>query len=102
MISFLPDNDILRTQISNAEVVSTCDCGCRTIDIKVPEHLEKYKCNRRVPVEMIVELGGDTAPVLFQLHVVDGYVNELEIIKLDSTPINEEIDISKGIVEVRI
>lgn len=51
---------------------------------------------------MVVELGVDLAPILFQIHVVDGYLNELEILKLDSTPICEEIDISKGVVEVRI
>lgn len=102
MIKHLPDNDILTTQINQARVVSVCDCGCKTVDLRVPFNLDKYICNRRVPVEMVVELGVDLAPILFQIHVVDGYLNELEILKLDSTPICEEIDISKGVVEVRI
>jgi len=102
MISFLPDKEILYTQMMHAEVISVCDCGCRTADLIVPSYLEKYVCNRRVPVEMLVSLVGELAPVLFQLHIVDGYLIELEILKLDSSPIHEEIDICKGVVEVRV
>lgn len=101
MIKHLPDNDILTMQMIQAEVISVCDCGCKTVDLRVPTNLDKYICNRRVPVEMMVEIENDSAPVLFQLHVVDGYLNELEILKLDSTPICKEIDISKGMVETR-
>lgn len=102
MISYLPNNDILNTQMIYAQVVSVCDCGCKTVDLSVPSYLEKYKWSQSVPVEMVVELEGELAPILFQIHVVDGFINELEILKLDSEPILEEIDISKGVVEVRI
>lgn len=102
MISYLPNNYILEAQMKNAVVVSVCDCGCKTIDLRVPAYLDKYVCDQRVPVEMEVVLGGDSAPILFLLHVVNGYLNELEILKLDSSPIDEEIDISIGIVHVRL
>src|SRR5690606_9019819 len=79
MISYLPDKEILNTQMMHAEVISVCDCGCRTVDLIVPSYLEKYVSNRRVPVEMHVSMEGELAPVLFQLHIVDGYLIELEI-----------------------
>jgi len=101
MISILPDSHILETQMMNAVVVSVCDCGCMTVDLSVPAYLDKYVCSTRVPVEMEVHLGSNSAPVLFMLHVVNGYLDELEILKLDSSPIyEEEIDISNGIVHV--
>lgn len=102
MISALPDNHILADQLNHAEVISVCECGCRTVDLRVPRHLEKYVCDERIPVEMQVESDGDSAPILFLLHVMNGYLDELEILKLDSTPIFEEIDIDKGVVEVKI
>lgn len=102
MISYLPNGDILKTQMYHTEVVSVCDCGCRTVDLKVPTDLERYSCNRRVPVEMIVEFEGELPPILFQIHVIDGLLNELEILNLDSSPILNDIDITKGVIEVRI
>ncbi|MFD3257500.1 hypothetical protein ACE3MQ_02685 [Paenibacillus lentus] len=102
MISYLPNNYILESQMKNAVVVSVCDCGCKTIDLRIPPYVDKYVCNQTVPVEMEVELGSDSAPILFLLHVVNGYIDELEIFKLDSSPIDEEIDISNGIVHVRL
>ena len=53
---YLPCNDILITQVDHAVVVSVCDCGCLTIDIRVPPNLERYTWSRIVPVEMIVEV----------------------------------------------
>jgi hypothetical protein len=101
MIGGLPDNHILMAQLQHAEVISVCDCGCKTVDLRVPRHLDKYVCSERIPVEMTVE-NGDSSPILFLLHVMDGYLDELEILKLDASPIFEEIDLGKGVVEVKI
>lgn len=93
--------DILVEQMSQCEVISFCGCGCKTIDLAVNKELPKYPYDVRVPVEMIndeLEI-----PVIFALHVVKGYISELEVYRADSeailSPINElsECKITKNI-----
>lgn len=61
-----------------------------------PSKLEKpanVKC--RVPIEVRI-FYQDEAPIQLFLHVVGGYVNELEIIRADSSEITKDFNI-KGV-----
>jgi len=48
---------------------------------------------KRVPVLMLAHVE-NRAPLEFLLHIIDGYVTELEILFADSTEINANIDIA--------
>ena len=89
--------NIINEQVDFCSVVGYCGCGCRTIDLHVDRTLPKYPFEKRIPVEMIVTPENEV-PIVFYLHVVDGYINELEVFKADSSPINQEIAIDKAIV----
>lgn len=88
----LRDVEILRDQIKYANVIGECKCGCRSINIKVDEDVKRYPYPERIPVEMIAHEQGK-APIMFLLHVVEGYMNELEVLRADSEPITGSIDL---------
>jgi len=48
---------------------------------------ELFPYNVRVPVEMRV-FQEQKAPIVFMIHIIDGYTNELEIITADSSQVN--------------
>lgn len=86
----LPNKDILIEQLKHSKVIGQCMCGCKTINIQVDHRIEKYPYGERIPVEVMSYESGQ-APIMFLLHVVDGYINELEVLRADSTPITGEI-----------
>jgi hypothetical protein len=71
--------DILLNQLNCAEVISYCSCGCKTIDIQVDENMPRYEYIKRIPVE-IKTITSDGIPIIASLHVVNGYISELESI----------------------
>ncbi|QAY65380.1 DUF6984 family protein [Paenibacillus protaetiae] len=93
--------DGLKEQVKKCSVVGRCGCGCRTIDLKVEESAPKHFFETRVPVEMLVQTD-DGIPIVFYLHVVDGYIKELEVFKADSSPIVRMPDISKALVTINV
>lgn len=58
------------------------------------EETEKYPYQVRVPIEMRV-FQKDSAPIVFLLHIVNGFIDELELITADSS----KIDISNIIFD---
>lgn len=50
---------------------------------------QKYPLNIRVPVEVRARQKS-MAPTIFLLHLIDGYINEMEIFSADSSIINIE------------
>lgn len=48
---------------------------------------------KRVPVLMLAHIEG-RAPLQFMLHIIGGYVSELEILFADSTGISDDIDLT--------
>ena len=50
--------------------------------------------------EVITESG--KAPVMFLLHIVNGYINELEVLRADSSPIDDAIDLSNIELSINI
>ena len=93
------DKKILINQIENAKVIGYCDCGCKSILISVDQELPKYMYNVRVPVEMLTN-DGESTPIQFLLHIVDGYINELEILRLDSQAINGTVSLNNVIITI--
>ncbi len=67
------------------------DQGYDYISIKfvLEKEVELYPHRIRVPV-LMKAIQKPATPVLFLLHVIDGIINELEIITADSTLINED------------
>ena len=53
---------------------------------------------QRVPFVMLAHLE-DRAPLEFLLHIVDGYVAELEILFADSSEISDSVDIADAKLE---
>jgi hypothetical protein len=91
--------DILLIQLKTARVISYCPCGCQTVDIQVSKNSPKYEYTKRVPVELKV-FSEDKVPIIASLHVVNGYISELEIVRADSKEINEEIILDNAIIEL--
>lgn len=68
-------------QIEKTRVITRCDCGCRTIDLKV----EGYK-PRSVGVNLSAQgFSPEGVPVDVVLHVRHGLLSELEIYAMDGT-----------------
>lgn len=71
-----------------------------SLKFKVEGEIEPYPYRVRVPVEMRA-FQNSTAPIVFLLHVVNGVIDELEIIAADSTQIDaDSIQLEKVEYEV--
>lgn len=84
--------DILLEQLNNAKVNGQCTCGCLSVTISVSQESRKFPFKARIPVE--INVVQQEVPVMILLHVVEGYINELEILRADSEPLTENIDLS--------
>lgn len=91
--------DIIAKQVSDAKVTGCCSCGCKSIEIKVNNMHPVYPYSKRIPVEMEVA-SKDGVPITFLLHVLNGYVSELEVFRADSLIIDEDINIQKAQVKI--
>ncbi|AQT86332.1 hypothetical protein B1222_21040 [Paenibacillus larvae subsp. pulvifaciens] len=96
-----PERDILVSQLKNAKVIGNYLCGCRTIDINIDSTCSKFPNSKRVPVEMIIH-NGQSAPIIFYLHVLNGYIKELEIFKADSKPISEKFELNNAQININV
>ena len=79
------DKDILLNQLKESLVNPTYDTGFISIRFVEPKG-EKYPHNVRVPVEMRA-FQKEMAPIVFLIHVIEGYINELEIYSADGAEI---------------
>jgi len=91
------DKEIIINQIKTAKVIGHCTCGCKTISIYANHNMPRYTSCVRVPVEMVIN-ASDGVPIQFLLHIIDGYVSELEVLRVDSQPINEEIKLDDAVI----
>jgi hypothetical protein len=90
---------VLRAQMAAARVTGRCTCGCPTVTLRVPESLPRFPGEQRVPVEMQVN-DVDGEPILFMLHVVDGYAQELEVLRADLKPVHGRVNVEAATVTV--
>lgn len=80
------DKEVLIKQAEEALIKAVYNSGYISICFK-KMYGEKYPHNVRVPVEMRA-YQKDKAPIVFVLHVVNGYLNELEIFSADGSELN--------------
>lgn len=79
--------DILLKQLSKAKIICKQEYDLISIKFKVEGEIDIYPYNARVPVEMRA-FQTSSAPIVFLLHIVNGVIDELEIITADSTQID--------------
>lgn len=92
--------DILLKQFSKAQIIYKQEYAFISLKFKVEGEIEPYPYRVRVPVEMRA-FQNSTAPIVFLLHVVNGVIDELEIITADSTQIDaDSIQLEKVEYEV--
>ena len=85
-------------QIENATIIRDYTRGYLSMKFDVDKSLKPVSISRRVPVEMRVYKKNEI-PLQFLLHIVHGYVDELEIFYADSSEITSNIDISDAELE---
>ena len=81
--------DILVKQISKSQVTYEKEYAFISLKFEEVNSIEEYPYPVRVPVEMRA-YQEEGAPIVFLLHIIDGLVNELEIISADSSQIIED------------
>ena len=92
--------DILLKQFSKAKIIYDQEYAFISLKFKIEGEIEPYPYLVRVPVEMRA-FQTSTAPIVFLLHVVNGVIDELEIITADSTQIDaDSIQLEKVEYEV--
>lgn len=79
--------DILMKQVSNAKVICNQEYDYISIKFYIEAGIELYPYRVRVPVEMRA-FQEASAPIIFLLHIINGVIDELEIITADSSQIN--------------
>lgn len=92
--------DILLKQLTKANIIYRQEYSFISIKFKIEGKMEPYPYRVRVPVEMRA-FQQSAAPIVFLLHVINGIIDELEIITADSTQIDAE-NISLERVEYEI
>ena len=81
--------DILLEQFAKANVIFKQEYAFISLKFKIEGKIELYPYHVRVPVEMRA-FQQSSAPIVFLLHVINGIIDELEIITADSTQIDAE------------
>ena len=83
------DRDILIGQALKTEAVYEYGDSFVSYKMKVKGDVELYHCKVRVPIEMraFQQTG---SPIIFLLHVIDGLIDELEIVSADLSKIEED------------
>jgi len=82
--------NILLQQLSMAKIIYKQGYAFISIKFKVEGDIELYPYHVRVPVEMRA-FQQSSAPIIFLLHIVNGIIDELEIITADSAQIDADI-----------
>ena len=93
---------VIINQINCAEILREYTEFYMALKFKVDNNkVQKIQTNIRVPVEMRVHRTGQV-PIQFLLHIVQGYVSELEIFNADSSKIDMDINLENAKVEIVI
>ncbi len=85
-------------QINSAEIEREYSPYFIFINFNVDKGMDRISVAKRVPVEMRAYSDNDVA-IQFLLHIVNGYVSQLEIFKADSSEISCDIDLKKYRIE---
>lgn len=80
-------NATLRSQFEHVRVGAKCSCGCPSIIFDVDKSkAEKASVSNRIPIEAEAA-DSDGMKIHYLLHVVEGFLFELEIYREDSEKI---------------
>jgi hypothetical protein len=82
----------LRAQLPHVQVVGKCDCGCPTVELRVPEGIAASPVttdSRLAPVEGNVRPAVDGPPGNIILFVDDGRMTSLEYVSYADPPPKE-------------
>jgi hypothetical protein len=76
-----PGVEVLRNQVDGIQVVSSCDCGCPTIDFRVGSNVQRWSgrySSGTIPVTGLIQApdGNSTGIIVF---VRDGAMTSLEM-----------------------
>lgn len=93
-VQFDQKEEIIK-QINNAEINREYNKYFLSLKFGVDKKAKQINRSDRVPVEMRVYQNG-TCPVQFLLHIVNGYVNELEVFCADSSEIDPNLEIDRA------
>lgn len=91
---FSKREEIIR-QINNSKIEREYTKFFLLVRFNVDKKTEPINIYTRIPVEMHVYRKG-SCPLQFLLHVVNGYVSELEIFYADSSEINADLELDKA------
>lgn len=83
-----PEKKVLQEQIKESYIKPNYNNNFISLKFYITSDLKKFTyTNIRVPVEMRVYERDNDVPIIFILHVIEGFINELEIYKADSSEI---------------
>lgn len=92
--------DILLQQLSKAKIIYRQEYAYISIKFKIEGDVEPYPYHVRVPVEMRA-FQQSSAPILFLLHIINGIIDELEIVTAGLTQIDaNNIELEKVEYEI--
>ena len=89
-----PGRNKLLNQVSNAKVrpINEYSDNWGSLEFKIKSG-NKAKVDERIPVQAST-LDSDNVPITLFLHVINGKINELEIVKADNSPLNKTLKAS--------
>jgi len=93
-----PGKENIILQLENAIVSRQYTSGYLSLKFSIDGSIPSVEISKSVPVEMRVFKDGQS-PIVFLLHVLNGYVSELEIYYADLSEIDENIDISNAEIQ---
>lgn len=85
-------------QLASAEVSRQYTNGYLSLQFLVDKSIPPAEVTKRVPVEMRATKDGEN-PIVFLLHVLDGYASEVEIFRADLSHIDKNLDVSTAKLE---
>ncbi len=88
-------------QINRATIIREYTDYYLALKFQVKDMMPPIPTNIRMPVEMRVR-EKEKVPIQFLLHVIQGYVAELEVFKSDSSKINDDLIPIDGDVEILV
>lgn len=86
-------------QIKSASIIREYTRGYLSMKFYVDKSLEPADVAERIPVEMYACTEGKS-PLVFLLHVINGYIDELEIYYAGLEEISSDIDITDAKLEL--
>ena len=97
---FFYREEVIR-QINGSEISRNYTDFYLSLKFKIDKLMMPIGTNTRIPVEMVV-YRPEKAPVQFLLHMINGYISELEIFNADSSKINKDEILTRGNVEILV